>query len=128
MKKSRTKGAAFEREIANRLTARFGCTVQRILGQARDGGSDLEGCEPWTIECKRRRVLPTIEGWLEQARVAAPTGKPYVVIARSDGGEPIAIMPLAFWEDMVILISDPPKIPDRVPDERKAPPNWKDLL
>jgi hypothetical protein len=102
-KLSRTKGAAFEREIARRFTARFSRPVRRRLGQEREGGHDLIGMEPWIFECKRRRRLATLEGWLDQASAAATEENVsrYAVIARSDQHPPMAILPLSFFEDLL---------------------------
>ena len=100
---SRTKGAAFEREVAQYLSAWLGYEVKRHLGQARDGGDDLTGLEPWVVECKRRKSLKTVYDWLRQAAVAAGPGhvRPYVVVARADGEEAVAIMPLRFFAGLL---------------------------
>ena len=67
-KMSRTKGASGEREIAKILTDCLGFKVERKLGAARDGGSDIEIDTPppgWSIEVKRREKL-RVEKWWEQ--------------------------------------------------------------
>lgn len=98
---SRRKGATYEREVAATLTAAFGVPVERQLGQARDGGHDLE-VGPYVIECKRRKALPTIAAWMRQcaasvAGLPEPTGHVPVVIAREDAGESYVVMRLADW-------------------------------
>lgn len=112
-KTSRTKGAVFEREIAARFSTEFEQEQKRNIGQARDGGSDID-VGPLVVECKRRKTLGTVYGWLRQA-IAATAAKPAhkqlrdwfgketqydlaripVVVAREDQGEPIVIMRLS---------------------------------
>ena len=99
----RTKGATFEREIAKRFSLRFGRVVRRRLGQARDAGHDLDGMEPYIVECKRRARLGPMTTWLRQAVVASPSSGRPVVVARGDGdAEPVAILPLWVLEDLLM--------------------------
>lgn len=98
---SRRKGATYEREVAQQLTAAFGVPVARMLGQARDGGHDLE-VGPYVIECKRRKTLPTIAAWMRQCLLAMTTHQDLektvpVIIAREDAGESLVIMRLEDW-------------------------------
>lgn len=81
-KMQRTKGAQFERETAATLSAELGTVVKRKLGQARDGGDDMEA-GPFRIECKRRAGIAVYE-WLEQCAAAAQPGQVPIVIARAD--------------------------------------------
>jgi len=113
-KRSRTKGAAFEREIASWFNLRFsGLGAARRLGQARDSGHDLD-VGPWVIECKRRKTLGTVEAWLRQAADAArESERPYAVVARSDGGQPFVILPLTSFMG---LLGGSPTL--RLPDDR----------
>ncbi len=88
-KLSRTKGAAFEREIANAL--------KPIWPNARRGGHDQAGPHgrpdvdgsPYWIECKRyARVLrSTVLGAFQQADAAAKRAgdpRPVLVVTRAD--------------------------------------------
>lgn len=94
-KSQRNKGAGYEREVCDVFTVATGRKIQRHIGQARDGGNDIT-VGRLILECKRRKTLGTIEGWLQQA-VAAKVSEEQaaVVIARSDGGESLAILSLS---------------------------------
>lgn len=99
----RRKGAAFEREVAKQLSLALGMDLRRELGQARDSGADIVVAKPgylgrWRIECKRRKSLATVEGWMRQAREACTrAGDVPVVVMRSDHGQPMAVMSLALF-------------------------------
>jgi Holliday junction resolvase len=69
-KTSRNKGARGEREFAEMLSNELGQVVKRKLGQARDGGDDIQ-VGRFRIEVKRREKL-AIEAWCKQvvARMA----------------------------------------------------------
>ena len=93
-KSQRTKGATYEREVCDVFSDATGRKIQRHIGQARDGGNDIT-VGNLIVECKRRKRLGTIEGWLAQAKVAKVSeAQAAVVVARSDGGESIAILSL----------------------------------
>lgn len=65
---ARRKGAAGERELAAMLTDELGFEVKRKLGQARDGGYDLQ-VGRFAIEVKRQERLQ-IEDWCRQVEAA----------------------------------------------------------
>lgn len=92
---SRRKGAAFEREIAARLTQLLGTEVKRRLGQARDSGHDLQlAAGPYIIECKRRAGIAVVR-WFEQAKVSTTgAGEIPMVVMREDGGQPLVLLSL----------------------------------
>jgi hypothetical protein len=108
----RNKGATYEREIVHTINAKFDepYKAKRRLGQAREGGHDIEWSAPFIIEAKRRaRQLPAA-GWLEQARIAlmeeelfdeATPPKTPVVVTRGDSGESLAVLSLDDFLDMV---------------------------
>lgn len=114
-KMQRTKGATYEREICQRLSDESGRKIQRNIGQARDGGTDIPFGN-FLIECKRRKTLGTIEKWLKQAADATAkcdcwkherqvcqgvsTQIP-VVVARSDAGKSLVIFSL---DDFLTLV------------------------
>jgi hypothetical protein len=101
-KSQRTKGAVYEREVCARLSKAAGRKIQRNIGQARDGGTDIPFGN-FLIECKRRKALGTIEKWLKQATDAATTGEQIpVVVARSDAGQSMAFLSL---ENFLLLVS-----------------------
>lgn len=109
-KLARDRGASFEREIAHLVNDRLGLKIGRKLGQARDSGNDLD-FGPIVGECKRRRKLGTVYGWLRQAAAAIllrppaeREGKIPVVIGREDNGVPIVILGLADFLDLVAQI------------------------
>lgn len=90
----RTKGAVYEREICAVLSKAVGRKIQRNIGQARDGGTDI----PFgnlRLECKRRRTLGTIEKWLKQSTDACKTSDQIpAVVARSDAGKSMVFLSL----------------------------------
>ncbi len=83
-KSARDKGAQGEREffaVLNKfLPERL--RLKRILGQARDGGSDGEG-SGLVIEVKRQERL-VLNKWLEQARLAANGSVPVVAYRQNN--------------------------------------------
>jgi hypothetical protein len=93
-KSQRTKGASYEREVCQVLSQATGQKVQRNIGQARDGGTEIP-LGDYLFECKRRKTLGTIEKWLKQASNARKTDDQVAaVIARSDGGKSLVIITL----------------------------------
>ena len=99
-KLQRDRGAAFENELANYLTEVTGIKHKRILGQARDAGSDIL-YRGYVIEAKRRREL-AFEKWFTQA-INSKQGKP-VVVARADHGISYAILPFEEFVRLVELV------------------------
>jgi Holliday junction resolvase len=95
----RQKGAAGERELAGILTEQLGWVVSRKLGQARDGGDDIQtGKFRW--ECKRRAKLSVYE-FMDQITAACGPGDVPVVAMRGDGKGWLVMMKL---EDAMPLI------------------------
>lgn len=96
-KMQRTKGAVFEREVAEVLSLVAGYPVKRTLGQARDGGADIELHE-MLVECKRRKSLKVLYGWWSQVNrcgpVAAGAKVPAMVI-RADNEEALFVCALS---------------------------------
>jgi len=98
-KMQRTKGAAGERELAEILTATLGRKVSRKLGQARDGGDDIQtGQFKW--EVKRRARLSVYE-FLEQVEAACKDNDTPIVAMRGDHKGWLVLMRL---EDVLPLI------------------------
>ena len=115
-KQNRQKGAAGEREIAAILTEELGIPVKRILGQARDSGSDIS-TPPYRWEIKRRKAGNIAYQWMEQATVSLLPGERPIVAFRSDGKKWMVVMPL---EEAVKLIreeltQDDDPVPDQAP-------------
>lgn len=95
----RTKGASYEREVCQVFSDALDQPVKRNIGQARDGGNDID-VGPLRVECKRRKSLGTLESWMQQAEEGCPIDKYPAVITRSDGGESMIVMKL---EDFLSL-------------------------
>ena len=89
-RRSRLKGQAGEREARDWLRAHGVWCSDRLLGQERDGGFDLETALG-PCEVKRRKSL-TIEGWLKSARF---------VLARSDRGRWLVVLDAEEWARLV---------------------------
>jgi hypothetical protein len=116
-KMQRTRGAAYEREVCDVLTKKFGTKVSRKLGQARDGGDDIE-VGNLLIECKRRRRI-AVYAWLDQINAAAKdSDKLPVVVARADGRRSIAILD---FEDFLALVPDDGYPKDPLAGRQMAP-------
>jgi Holliday junction resolvase len=78
----RTKGAVAERELAQILSDELGICVKRKLGQAREGGDDIQVGQ-FRIEAKRQEKIQ-IESWWEQVQAcAAPDEIPVLAFRRS---------------------------------------------
>ena len=61
------KGATFERDVCKWLGTHLGIETERLLGQARNGGADIE-TDHFLIEVKRREVLSLFEWWSQVIR------------------------------------------------------------
>lgn len=89
---ARNKGAAAEREFASMLSNELGVVVKRKLGQARDGGDDIQ-VDHYRLEVKRRERL-SVEDWARQIEAAAEPGEWPVVVFRRSGQPWRAIVPI----------------------------------
>jgi hypothetical protein len=100
-KSQRTKGAVFEREVAKLFSGYFGREFKRNIGQARDGGNDID-VGLLVIEAKRRASLKVLRQWMQQATEAAVArlqrkgGTVYdhvpIVVMREDSGEQAMVL------------------------------------
>ena len=103
-KKSRTKGARWEREVAIMLRdAMPGAEVKR--GWQSRSGSDAPDvdCPCWWIECKVGK-RPNLFGALHQAEEAAEGDRQKrapVVVAKRDREPPVLAMRLDAWLELV---------------------------
>lgn len=75
----RTKGARAENQFASLLTEDLGIPVRRTLGQARDGGCDIE-LGPFAIQIKHA-AKPCIKAWWQQTVTDAHAAKKIPVLA-----------------------------------------------
>lgn len=98
-RKSRNKGAAGERELAGILTDKLGFVVQRKLGQARDGGDDIQ-IGRYRIEVKRREAL-RLDEWCQQVEQASEPGNVPVLAYRRNGQPWRVVVPLEWFIDQV---------------------------
>ena len=64
-KKSRDKGANFERDCVKTIADQLGYECKRNLDQTRDGGFDIELASLFAIECKR--YAASAGGWFQPA-------------------------------------------------------------
>lgn len=116
-KSQRTKGASYEREVAAVFSAALDADFKRNIGQARDGGNDID-VGPLVVECKRRKTLKTIRDWFDQAKAACAkrnnaefwsldsdvqTPAIPTIVCREDNGESLVIIRLS---DFLILTRD----------------------
>jgi hypothetical protein len=108
---SRTKGASYERLIAQFYRA-LGFPAKRTL-QSREGfeGADVQGT-PWWVECKRYKSIGKVMGWWEQARVdsercGGATTLPPVLHIKEDHGPDLVVISLEMWEGMVKARNSP---------------------
>ena len=100
-KSQRNKGAGGEREIATILTNELGFEVKRTLGQARDGGHDIQIAQ-FKIEVKRRKSL-AVYAFMDQAKEASSGSDIPIVAMRADGKEWLVMMRL---EDAIPMLRD----------------------
>jgi hypothetical protein len=106
----RQKGANGERELAAILSDQLGFEVKRKLGQARDGGHDLE-IGRFYIEVKRQERL-SIEDWCRQVELSVamhseidsegPTSSAVPVVIYRRSGQPWrCVVPLTWFCEAV---------------------------
>lgn len=102
---ARRKGAKGENELASLLSDELGFVVKRKLGQARDGGDDIQ-VGRFHLEVKRQERL-RIEEWCQQVEAACTTvtpidqegelGRPVPVVVFRRNGQPWrAVVPVGF--------------------------------
>ena len=99
-KMSRRKGAAGERELANKLAELLPrLDIKRGIGQSRGGGAevaDVTGLPGIHVECKRQK-LPNIRAALRQAEADANDKECAVAMTRSDGDGWLCTMLIEDW-------------------------------
>ena len=91
---ARNKGAAGERELAGILTDELGFEVKRKLGQARDGGDDIQ-IGKYRIEVKRREAL-RLDDWCQQIEACCDPQEVPIVAYRRNGQPWRAVVPMAW--------------------------------
>jgi hypothetical protein len=88
----RQKGARGENELAQLLTDQLGFVVKRKLGQARDGGDDIQ-VGKYKIEVKRHERLSVMD-WVRQVEATCGVGEVPIVVFRQNGQPWRAVVPL----------------------------------
>ena len=91
---ARNKGARGENELAGILTDELGFEVKRKLGQARDGGDDIQ-VGKYRIEVKRREAL-RLDDWCEQIEKVCDVQEVPIVAYRRNGQPWRAVVPMAW--------------------------------
>ena len=100
---SRNKGAGAEREFAALVSAALGVEVKRKLGQAREGGDDLQ-LGKYRFEIKRRETL-AIMAWVRQIEACVEKWEVPVVAFRQSQQEWRCVIKL---KDLLDLLKGPP--------------------
>lgn len=102
-RRSRRKGAEFERLLASELRPIYGVKVEvkRGIGQTRAGGDcpDVDGT-PWWVEAKHRKAV-NIPAALAQAAEASKGRRPSLAITRANGGPIVVSMLLTDFKRLV---------------------------
>ena len=113
-KLNKSRGAAFEREVAEMFRDRLGVEAKRRLGQAREGGHDIEfgvgQLHPETnlpslfglvTEAKRTKTGQLRLPWLMQAQEATTNESQIpLVVTRGDGADPVALL---WFQDLLTI-------------------------
>jgi hypothetical protein len=92
-KLSRTRGASYEREVANEIFDVLGIRIKRNLKQYQDKDEGDLILGDYLIECKRRRKIAVYD-FMEQADRSCKAGQTPIVIMREDGGKSLAVLHL----------------------------------
>jgi len=119
-KRSRNKGAQFERTIAKALTKWFGFEVRRTpmsgaYGSHWNLGGDLMFTEevPWFAELKNTQVWEpskvthsssAFHKWVQKAHEEAPEGHEVIIIAKRNFGQPFFIADIEYFESIGISL------------------------
>jgi len=102
-KRNRQRGQEGEREVCQILTETLGIPVKRLLGQEREGGSDI-WTKPYRWEVKRRKRIGLIYDWLQEAQDGLQNASERPVVAfRADGKGWVAALPL---DELIRLIRE----------------------
>lgn len=118
---ARTKGAAFERQVAALLREHGFPGAARGLGQARSGGevADVDGTDYW-IECKARKAID-VHGAYAQGVKACGGKRPVLAITKRDRETILATMSLEDWIRLAGgFEATSPELEDQARNEAKA--------
>ena len=103
-RRSRRKGAQYERDLANDLILIWP-NAKRGIGQTRSGGEvpDVDGTPYW-IEAKRCKRT-NIHGAMKQASEATD-GRPPLAITKRDREPALVTMEYATWFELMLCLSE----------------------
>jgi hypothetical protein len=97
-KRSRTKGARWELEVAKRLAELFPNAKRSFQARSGKEGCDVEHTPFW-VECKHGKLV-NLRGAIKQA-IEDSDGRTPVVVAKDDRSEPLVVMR---FEDFLKLV------------------------
>ncbi len=115
-KRSRDKGARFEREIANTLSREWNLPFARGIIQTRGGGAevadvclqDVNGAkqkyphiDKLHLECKHHKKASIPAAWRQAEEDCATSGRTPVCITKSDREKPLVTMRLEDWMEIM---------------------------
>lgn len=110
-KKSRTKGAAYEQELA-RLFREYGWTEAKrhleFQDEEAEEGRDLDGTQPFAIQAKCWATTPSITA-IQQVVTSEEYIIPVAILKRSKVGQKpleVAVLPLRIFMEMAETIKD----------------------
>lgn len=95
----RDRGASTEREVAKLMEAALGVPAKRRLGQAREGGHDIDIDLPLVVEVKRRKRPMEALRWLQQADSSEKEGTP-IVVTRGDSCPFLVVQYFSDWLEL----------------------------
>lgn len=91
---ARRKGIVFERDVAQMLRSTFPGVRRQLEFQVQDAkGIDLQGCDPFKIQCKRTKKYVPLST-INEVQCDRAFGDVPVLIAAGDDQEPLACLPL----------------------------------
>lgn len=91
---ARRKGITFERDVAQLLRSTFPGVRRQLEFQVQDAkGVDLQGCDPFKIQCKRTKKYVPLST-INEVQCDRAFGDVPVLIAAGDDQEPLACLPL----------------------------------
>lgn len=98
----RRKGAAWEREVANRFKPVY-ASAKRGLGQCRDAGEvgDVDIPHFWP-ECKAHQKTNPRAALAQAVEASGNTGKIPIAVCKDNGGVPFVVLSL---DDFIALIT-----------------------
>lgn len=98
---ARNKGLSFERYIAGLIRPYFPAIRRQLEFQIEDAlGTDLQGCEPFKIQCKKRKAYVSINT-INEIKCDRELGDVPVLVTAGDGLPTMAVL---HFDDLLRLI------------------------